>query len=260
MNIITRKEAAQQGLSRYYTGKPCKHGHITERRTTTGYCEDCNKAKYKANRQDEEYLRKERERNKRWKRANKDKINARRRVRDKEWYVPPPPSPRQIAMEAGEKLYFTGKPCQNGHVYYRKVSCGSCVICKKEYNKTDEARARNRETAKRYRKNNPEAEKAKSKKWRTSNKASVAAKAQRYRCVKMKSTPAWANHDKILVKYLERETMSRVSGVKHHVDHLIPLQGENVCGLHIAANLRVIPARDNAAKSNKLQNTLGLAI
>jgi len=54
--------------------------------------------------------------------------------------------------------------------------------------------------------------------------------------------------------------MSKITGIQYHVDHIIPLQGENVCGLHIAANLRVIPARDNLAKSNKLKNTLGLAI
>lgn len=253
MEIITRKEAKEQGLKRYFTGKPCKHGHVSERRTITGYCEECCAIKYKANRRDEEYLNKERERNKRWKRANKDIINARRRVRDKEWYVPPPLGPRQMAINAGEDFYFTGEPCSNGHIDYRKVGCGSCVTCKKEYGKTDEARARGRENARRYRKKNPDAEKAKSKRWREKNKASISAKTQRYRCAKMNATPVWANHDKIFVKYLEGTTMSRVTGIEHHVDHKIPLQGENVCGLHVHNNLRVIPARDNLRKSNKLE-------
>ena len=249
--IITRAEAKAKGLTRYFTGKPCKHGHVSERRTLTGYCEKCFRIKYKANRNDEEYLKKERERDRRWRRANKDIINARRRVRDKEWYVPPPLGPRQIAKNAGEKFYFTGKPCTKGHLDYRIVSCGSCVTCKKDYAKSEEAKAKSRERARIYRKENPEAEKAKTKRWRNKNKASTAAKTSRYRCAKVNATPAWVDHGKILVKYLERETMSRLTGLKHDVDHRIPLQGENVCGLHVAENLRVILTRDNQAKSNK---------
>ena len=43
MDIITRKEAKAQGLPRYFTGKPCKHGHIAERQTSKGVCEECHR-------------------------------------------------------------------------------------------------------------------------------------------------------------------------------------------------------------------------
>jgi hypothetical protein len=43
MEIITRKQAQQQGLTRYFTGKPCKNGHIAERQTSKGVCVDCHK-------------------------------------------------------------------------------------------------------------------------------------------------------------------------------------------------------------------------
>jgi hypothetical protein len=41
--IITRKEAVASRLIRYFTGKPCKHGHVAERRTDTGNCIECHR-------------------------------------------------------------------------------------------------------------------------------------------------------------------------------------------------------------------------
>lgn len=41
MQVITRKEAQAQGKKRYFTGKPCKHGHISERWVNPGVCLDC---------------------------------------------------------------------------------------------------------------------------------------------------------------------------------------------------------------------------
>lgn len=41
MNIITRLDAAKSGLKRYYTGKPCKHGHDSERWVYNGHCVAC---------------------------------------------------------------------------------------------------------------------------------------------------------------------------------------------------------------------------
>lgn len=41
MQVITRKQAQEQGLTRYFTGKPCKHGHIVERLVCDGSCKTC---------------------------------------------------------------------------------------------------------------------------------------------------------------------------------------------------------------------------
>lgn len=41
--IITRKEALQRGLKRFFTGKPCQKGHLAERNVRSGACLECNR-------------------------------------------------------------------------------------------------------------------------------------------------------------------------------------------------------------------------
>lgn len=41
--MITRAEANARGLKRYFNGNPCKHGHVGERRTSTGLCVECSR-------------------------------------------------------------------------------------------------------------------------------------------------------------------------------------------------------------------------
>ena len=48
-----------------------------------------------------------------------------------------------------------------------------------------------------------------------------------------------------------------ITGFKWHIDHIIPLQGRNVCGFHVWSNLQVIPAVQNLSKGNKYGNLIG---
>ena len=48
---ITQKQALIEGLNRYYTGKPCTHGHYSERYARTCICCECNSLQYEHNRQ-----------------------------------------------------------------------------------------------------------------------------------------------------------------------------------------------------------------
>jgi hypothetical protein len=45
MKIVTRQEAKKEGLSRYFTGEPCKHGHVAERYSGAGICVECDRAR-----------------------------------------------------------------------------------------------------------------------------------------------------------------------------------------------------------------------
>ena len=95
-----------------------------------------------------------------------------------------------------------------------------------------------------------------SRKWRQDNPHLNAAKEARRRASKLKSTPAWLSpehHAHIKRTYKLAKIMEDITGDKYHVDHIVPLQGKEVCGLHVPWNLQVISASLNISKSNKYQ-------
>lgn len=66
-----------------------------------------------------------------------------------------------------------------------------------------------------------------------------------------RATPRWADRKEIKRVYEECFDLTVRTGVKHEVDHIVPLNGLNVSGLHVHWNLQVISATDNRSKSNK---------
>lgn len=73
----------------------------------------------------------------------------------------------------------------------------------------------------------------------------------RWRAERLRATPAWADLKAIREIYREAARRSKEDGVKYHVDHHYPLKGDNVCGLHVEGNLKIIPASENARKRNR---------
>jgi 5-methylcytosine-specific restriction endonuclease McrA len=65
-----------------------------------------------------------------------------------------------------------------------------------------------------------------------------------------RATPQWVNRVSIASIYAECAHTSQRTGIPHEVDHIVPLRGRRVSGLHVPGNLRVIPAKDNRLKSN----------
>ena len=103
-----------------------------------------------------------------------------------------------------------------------------------------------------WREENREAHNAINREWFANNKNKRAAYEGKRRAMQLQRTPAWDPHAHLIVaKYQLAAMLSQASGTQHHVDHIIPLQGRKVSGLHVFSNLRVIPGSDNVKKSNK---------
>lgn len=84
------------------------------------------------------------------------------------------------------------------------------------------------------------------------NRPLFVAISARYKASKLKATPEWANDFFIQEAYELSKIREKLTGIKWHVDHIVPLQGRIVCGLHVENNLQVIPAIVNRIKGNRI--------
>ena len=166
-------------------------------------------------------------------------------------------------------------PCKHGHIAPRKTK-GACIDCLKvewktaavtraayftEYNKSEAGQANK---ARYYEKNKgaviaraqarPAAEKqAYKKKYKQENpdlyKTLTSFRRRRFR----DATPPWITarqKTEIRQLYQAAITMSKTTGERYVVDHIVPINGVAVCGLHVPWNLRVVTQEENLAKSN----------
>lgn len=88
------------------------------------------------------------------------------------------------------------------------------------------------------------------------NRDKINAISAKYRASKLKATPNWLTAFDLECMqefYTIARAFKLYTGQEYHVDHIVPLQGNNVCGLHVPWNLQVLDASENLSKSNKLQ-------
>ena len=184
---------------------------------------------------------------------------------------------RRVAEANSLKRYFTGEPCKHGHVSERLVRSCVCISCKQAaeqaYYKANAAKKR--ELTKEYRLRNPELARARvracakanpevARIWTSENREKIRASVRKWdkahqgrknaigakrRAAQIRRTPAWTNADDLSVIYAAAE-VAKVMWPDTEVDHIIPLQGKYVSGLHVPLNLQIIPLFHNRSKGN----------
>jgi hypothetical protein len=94
---------------------------------------------------------------------------------------------------------------------------------------------------------NKDARLAQMSRYRSENRDKVCAWAARYRADRHSCTPPWADKGVISAVYAVAGAW-RKAGCDVHVDHVVPLRGRLVTGLHVHENLTIVPAKVNLAK------------
>lgn len=188
------------------------------------------------------------------------------------WYFKP--QERAAAKAAGETTYFTGRPCKLGHIVNRVTSSGSCVECarsseRRSHKKKMEANpnwgkeryAKNpehfRQKVKEYRSKNPEKVRISRLASMQKRKPQKAAAERARQAKKLLATPSWltSHHwDQMKNVYIMAKKTAELAGFNCHVDHIVPLKGDDVCGLHVPWNLRVVSQSYNSKKSNNIDD------
>ena len=192
---------------------------------------------------------------------------------------------RQEAKTKGLIKYSTGKPCRRGHLSERYVKTGHCVECvsiqakawkkanpETQYQSWRKWLEANRGThnlrVRRWQANNQEKVKADRKIWELANPDKVAAKTKRWRernpekytaaavasvARRAKRAPKWLTKDDqwLMAQFYDvAKLRTKATGEIWEVDHILPLRGASVSGLHVPANLQVILKSENRAKRN----------
>lgn len=114
-------------------------------------------------------------------------------------------------------------------------------------------RARLTEYMRQWRNNNPDKVKANSAVSRNNNLQKILVRNREREIAEIQAIPQWADKEKIMLIYLTAKDMSAKQKIKYHVDHIVPLRGKNVCGLHVESNLQILSAKENLRKHNRFE-------
>jgi 5-methylcytosine-specific restriction endonuclease McrA len=233
--VITLSEARKKQLMFYYTGKPCKEGHLARRYTKVRTCEVCKKKK------GVEYRSKNRkillEKRKKYYQENKDKWQE---YEEKN---------KEILLVKRKRLREKNKEKAKEYAssYYEKNKDRLLAYSK-------EHRLDNAEKYKEY----EYLRRVDKKRYREENKARYRSHCVERRANKLNLTPPLSEIDVLKIEdlYSEAREVSKKTGIKHHVDHVWPLSKG---GVHHWCNLQIITAKQNIAKRAKHDGKSGVS-
>ena len=268
--VISRKEAIEAGLKVYFTGKPCKNGHIAERYVGSGKCSCCHMEsmeKYSQKERNlwENRLKKYRERSTAYYEANKDKLAERKKAYHKTYR-----DTNKFRIAERSKTYYEAnkdKLAERKKAYY-EANKDKIAERKKAYYEVNKDKLAERSKA--YYEANKDKLAERSKAYYDANRTSITEKQkayrktnrERYRLLRKqrnkkikKATPPWYKSERDLISWMYREVKARnrLAGYnKYSVDHIIPFKNKKVCGLHTISNMQIITLKENLEKGNKL--------
>ena len=101
-------------------------------------------------------------------------------------------------------------------------------------------------SSKQWKKDNPEAETAHKRAYRSRNLGKFSYYSRTRKAAQLNRTPSWSDQDAVKQFYDNRPD-------GYHVDHIIPMQGKLVSGLHVIGNLQYLTEHDNCTKWNRYE-------
>lgn len=221
----------------FYTGEPCVKGHLCARWTTDTRCYECAKQrvrdKYKNNPE------KEKQRCAEYGKRPEVRVRNAARIRELRKILPD----RFATYEKTKYQKMMADPIKREKELERQRNKEQ-----RKYQKNPEAmRAKSRE----WHKNNIELAKERAREYRQKNPHIIRALNLKHnakdRAARKKRLPKWVGEEE-LQQIVDMYRKARQLGL--HVDHIIPLQGKNVSGLHVLSNLQLLTPSENCAKKN----------
>jgi hypothetical protein len=163
----------------------------------------------------------------------------------------------KVCRTCGEEKSLNSFYCrQKSNGPYYNLDCKVCFSYRnRDYRDLNAEQVRAVEKA--YWAENKEKNRQKNKRFYNLNKPFYKAKSANRRATKRQATPPWLSkkHKKEIQNlFWLAQDLRSVTGEEYHVDHIVPLTNEIVCGLHVPWNLQILPSDINLSKSNSFDD------